>query len=105
NDVPALIETLKSKIAFWKEDQDRKTKENTAKAQAEIDKLESEANAADSKSGATETARKPAAEKEQVNGTASAGAEREQEADAAADVADEMKKAKIEDQTAPEGGA
>ncbi|KAI7338535.1 hypothetical protein KC315_g1720 [Hortaea werneckii] len=105
NDVPALIETLKSKISFWKEDQDRKTKENTAKAQAEIDKLESEANAADSKSGATETARKPAAEKEQVNGTASAGAEREQEADAAADVAEDMKKAKIEDQTAPEGGA
>lgn len=27
NDVPALVETLKGKIAHWKEDQDRKTKE------------------------------------------------------------------------------
>lgn len=75
------------------------------KAQAEIEKLEAEASAADAKNGATEAARKPATEKQQVNGTASAGAEREQEADAVADVAEDMKKAKVEDATAPEGGA
>ncbi|KAK4545132.1 hypothetical protein LTR36_003683 [Oleoguttula mirabilis] len=107
SDVPAVAEKLKSKLAHWKEDQDRQTKANVAKAQAEIDRLEAEANAADSKEGgrSTETARKPAAEKQQLNGSASAGAEQEQEQDAAADVTDDLEKAKIEDETAAEGGA
>ena len=67
------------------------------KAQAEIQRLEAEAETADTKDRSTETARKPAAEKQQVNGQASAGAQLEQEKDADADVADEMSKAKIED--------
>ncbi|KAK5124468.1 hypothetical protein LTR85_001685 [Meristemomyces frigidus] len=103
NDVPAVVEKLKGKLAHWKEDQDRQTKANVAKAQAEIDRLEAEANAAEPKDGSrsTDTARKPAA----VNGSASAGAEQEQEKDAAADVTKDLEKAKIEDETAPDGGA
>ena len=38
-----------------------------------------------------------------MNGSTSAGAELAQEKDAGADVAEEMKKAKIEDEDAPEG--
>lgn len=72
---------------------------NVSKAQAEIDRLEAEANAANEKStnGTTETARKPATEKQGVNGSANAGAELDQEKDAADDVAKDMEKAKIED--------
>jgi hypothetical protein len=40
-----------------------------------------------------------------VNGSASAGAQQEQENDAAADAAEELEKAKIEDEKAPEGTA
>jgi len=43
SDVPAVAEKLKEKLAFWKENQESKTKENVAKAQAEIDRLEAEA--------------------------------------------------------------
>ncbi|KAF2772668.1 hypothetical protein EJ03DRAFT_387690 [Teratosphaeria nubilosa] len=105
--VPTVVEKLKEKIDFWKSDQDRKTKENIAKAQAEIEKLETEAQEADSKQGerSTETGRKPAAEKQQVNGSASASAQQQQEKDAVADAAEDLEKAKIEDATAPEGGA
>jgi len=46
NEVPAVVETLKEKLSFWKNDQDRKTKENIEKAQAEIDRLEAEGVAA-----------------------------------------------------------
>ncbi|PVH96361.1 hypothetical protein DM02DRAFT_121069 [Periconia macrospinosa] len=84
---------LKEKLAHWKSDQDRKTKENIAKAQKEIDRLEAEET-----DGATDTARKPSQKNQAVNGGAvSAGAELEQEKDAEADVAEELKKAKIED--------
>lgn len=76
--------------------------QNIAKAQKEIDRLEAEAEAANTNGSATETSRKPAAEKQAVNGHASAGVEPEQEKDAAADVAEDLEKAKIEDATAPE---
>lgn len=68
--------------------------------------MEAEANAADSKSAdrTTDSARKPAVDNQGVNGNAtSAGAELNQEKDAAADATEELKKAKIEDETAPEG--
>ena len=79
--------------------------QNIANAQKEIDRLEAEASAADSKTAdrATDTARKPAMESQGVNGTTSAGAERVQEQDAVSDAAEDLKKAKIEDETAPEG--
>ena len=68
--------------------------------------MEAEANAVESKSGdrSADAARKPAIENQGVNGP-SAGAERAQEQEAAADAAEELKKAKIEDETAPEGSA
>ncbi|KAF2173936.1 hypothetical protein M409DRAFT_48843 [Zasmidium cellare ATCC 36951] len=101
-DVPTVVEKLKEKLDFWKKDQERATKENVQKAQAEIDRLEAEAANADNKAASSETARKPATEKQQVNGSASAGAELEQEKDAAADVSEDLKKATIEDKEAPE---
>ncbi|EMC95741.1 hypothetical protein BAUCODRAFT_40947, partial [Baudoinia panamericana UAMH 10762] len=100
SDVPAAVEKLKEKLEFWKGDQDRKTKENIAKAQAEIDKLEAEASAAESKGSdrSTESARKPAAAKQQVNGTASASAEapQEQEGGADAEITEDLAKAKLD---------
>ncbi|QIW95926.1 hypothetical protein AMS68_001444 [Peltaster fructicola] len=106
SDVPAVVEKLKEKLAFWKGDQDRKTQENIAKAQAEIDKLEAEAvAAADKPSGSTDSARKPAQKNQGVNGQASAGAETAQEQDAVADATQDLKNAKLEDATAPEGTA
>lgn len=62
-EVPAVVEKIKEKLEFWKGDQDRKTKENIAAAQAEIDKLEAEATSADAK----ESARKPTTDKPQVS--------------------------------------
>ncbi|KAF2787360.1 hypothetical protein K505DRAFT_329736 [Melanomma pulvis-pyrius CBS 109.77] len=95
-DVPAVVEKLNEKLAHWKKDQDRKTKENIAKAQKEIDRLEAEG--AEETHGAKDTARKPAQKNQAVNGDAiSAAAELEQEKDAENDVADELKKASIED--------
>ncbi|KAF7185757.1 Uncharacterized protein HII31_12859, partial [Pseudocercospora fuligena] len=90
-DVPGVVEKIKEKLAFWKEDQDRKTKENIANAQAEIDKLEAEATAEASAGNSKKDSRKPAAEK-QVNGSASAGAEKD-----VADATQELEKAKIDD--------
>ncbi|KAK3691236.1 multicopy suppressor of BFA (Brefeldin A) [Vermiconidia calcicola] len=106
-DVPTVVDKLKEKLDFWKGDQKRKTDENVSNAQKEIDRLEAEANTADAKSDGrvTETARKPAAEKPGVNGSASAGAEQEQEKDAAADAADELQKTKLEDDNAAKGSA
>ncbi|PSN64220.1 hypothetical protein BS50DRAFT_575663 [Corynespora cassiicola Philippines] len=92
-EVPATVEKLKEKLAHWKSDQDRQTKENIAKAQKEIDRLEAE----EATEGATDIARKPAQKNQAVNGTASATAELQQEEDAAADAAEELKKASIED--------
>ncbi|KAI9867643.1 MAG: hypothetical protein M1813_008443 [Trichoglossum hirsutum] len=41
--VPHVVEELKEKVEQWKKDQDKKTKENIAKAQREIERLEAEA--------------------------------------------------------------
>lgn len=84
-DVPATVEKLKEKLAFWKGDQDRKTKENIEKAKKEIERLEAEEDEA--AEGATDVARKPAQKNQGVNGTVSAEAELEQEKDAVADAA------------------
>lgn len=94
-DVPATVEKLKEKLAFWKGDQDRKTKENIAKAQKEIERLEAEED--EGTTGATDTARKPAQKNQAVNGSADAEAELEQEKDAVADAAKELKEASLED--------
>lgn len=99
-DVPATVEKLKEKLAHWKEDQDRKTKENIEKAKKEIARLEAEEDAA--ANGTTDSARKPAQKNQAVNGSASPSAELAQENDAAADVAEDLKKASIEDKEATE---
>jgi len=98
-DVPATVEKLKEKLAFWKGDQDRKTKENIEKAKKEIERLEAEEDEA--AEGATDVARKPAQKNQGVNGTVSAEAELEQEKDAVADAAEDLKKAAIEDKETP----
>jgi hypothetical protein len=70
--------------------------QNIAKAQKELDRLDAED--ADESQGAKDTARKPAQKNQAVNGDAvSATAELEQEKDAEDDVADDLKKASIED--------
>ncbi|KAF2739520.1 hypothetical protein EJ04DRAFT_508799 [Polyplosphaeria fusca] len=103
-DVPATVEKLKEKMAHWKDDQDRKTKENIAKAQKEIDRLEAEDAEADQ--GSKDTHRKPAEKNQGVNGSKiSAEAELEQEKDAEADAAEELKKASLEDQADAAAGA
>ncbi|EMD66175.1 hypothetical protein COCSADRAFT_137509 [Bipolaris sorokiniana ND90Pr] len=98
-DIPATVEKLKAKLAHWKEDQDRKTKENIAKAQKEIERLEAE-EAEEEASGSTDAARKPAQKNQAVNGNASAEAELTQEKDATADAAEDLKKASLEDKEA-----
>ncbi|KAF3051372.1 hypothetical protein E8E11_010585 [Didymella keratinophila] len=98
-DVPATVEKLKEKLAHWKEDQDRKTKENIENAKKEIARLEAEEDAAN---GTTDAARKPAQKNQAVNGSASPSAELAQENDAAADVAEDLKKASIEDKETAE---
>ncbi len=77
--------------------------QNIDRAQKEIDRLEAEATAPSSSTTSTgnrrthETAKKPATVNQSVNGTASAKAEQAQEKDAEADVAEDLKKASIED--------
>lgn len=123
SDVPAVVEKLRAKRDHWKSEQDKKTKEvshyicldqlacianmgflqNIERAQKEIDRLEAEATAPSSSITSTgnrrthETAKKPATVNQSVNGTASAKAEQAQEKDAEADVAEDLKKASIED--------
>jgi hypothetical protein len=69
--------------------------QNIAKAQKEIERLEAEED--EGANGATDAARKPAQKNQGVNGEASAEAELEQEKDGAADAAEELKKASLED--------
>lgn len=95
SDVPAVIEKLAEKITEWKKNQASKTEENIAKAKEEIAKLENEASQADQRT--TDDARKPAQQHSGVNGKASAEAEANQEKDAAADAAEELKRVSIED--------
>ena len=76
--------------------------QNIERAQKEIDRLEAEANAPASTASTGdrrthEIARKPATVNQSVNGTASASAEQAQEKDAEADVAEDLKKAALED--------
>ncbi|KAI4243944.1 MAG: hypothetical protein L6R40_003154 [Gallowayella cf. fulva] len=101
SDVPAVVEQLKAKRDHWKSEQEKKTKENIDRAQKEIDRLDTEATApsAASASGrqSQETARRPAAVNQSVNGTASAKAEQAQEKDAEVNVAEDLGKASIED--------
>lgn len=70
--------------------------QNVAKAQAEIDRLESDASNATT-NGTHDTAKKPALANSGVTGESSASAELAQEEDAVKDAAEEMEKAKIED--------
>lgn len=57
-----------------------------------------EAEETEASHGSTDTAKKPAQKNQAVNGSVSAAAELEQEKDAEADVAEELKKASIEDE-------
>ncbi|KAI4171559.1 MAG: hypothetical protein LQ343_004151 [Gyalolechia ehrenbergii] len=102
SNVAAVVDKLKAKRDNWKSEQDKKTKENIERAQKEIDRLEAEASmpastASTENRRAHETARKPATVEQSVNGTASAKAEQALEKDAEADVAEDLKKASIED--------
>jgi len=94
DEVSATVEKLQAKLAHWKEDQDRKTKENIAKAQKEIERLEAEEDEA--ANGTTESAPQPAKKRPAVNGTASLEIEPSQK-DVAGDAADDLKKASLED--------
>jgi len=101
-DVPAVVEKLKAKREQWRKDQDKKTKENIEKAKKEIERLEAEETQSSSSHSTShrrthDNSKKPAIANQSVNGTASAEAELAQEKDAAADVADDVKKASIED--------
>ncbi|KAF2134558.1 hypothetical protein P153DRAFT_305048 [Dothidotthia symphoricarpi CBS 119687] len=91
-EVPSTVEKLNEKLAHWKKDQDRKTKENIAKAQKEIERLEAEET--EGTNGTSDSARKPA--QKNVNGS-SPSAELNQEKDGATDAAEELQKASIED--------
>ncbi|KAL1639031.1 multicopy suppressor of BFA (Brefeldin A) [Diplodia intermedia] len=96
SDIPGVVEKLKEKLETWKKDQSRKTQENIDKAKKEIEKLDAaESDGADA--GAKDTAKKPAAKNQQVNGSADAGAELTQEKDAVTDAAKDLEKASIED--------
>ncbi|KAL6715105.1 multicopy suppressor of BFA (Brefeldin A) [Lecanora helva] len=100
--VPAVVEKLKEKREKWKTEQDQKTKENIERARKEIDRLEAEAKESQPSTSNRRThdsSKKPAAVNQAVNGTAHAGAELAQEKDADADVAEDMKKASIEEST------
>ncbi|OOQ90382.1 nuclear segregation protein [Penicillium brasilianum] len=94
SDVPAAVEKLAAKITEWKKNQASKTEENIQKAKEEIARLEEEeANVAETNGRSTDAAKKPA----QANGLPTAEAELAQEQDAAADAAEELKKASLED--------
>ncbi|KAG8528133.1 uncharacterized protein KY384_007049 [Bacidia gigantensis] len=103
SDVPTVLERLRERKAKWKDEQDGKTKENIAKAQKEIDRLEAEAKESHSSSTANrrthDVAKKPSIANQSVNGTANASAELAQENDAADDVVKDLKEASIEERT------
>ncbi|EER26685.1 conserved hypothetical protein [Coccidioides posadasii C735 delta SOWgp] len=94
SDVPAVIEKLVEKLRDWKKNQAAKTDENIKKAREELAKLEEEET---SVNGSTDHAKKQAIKNAGVNGHVSAEAELKQETDAVADVAEELKEAKLED--------
>lgn len=77
--------------------------QNIAKAQAEIDRLESKGSTSPAPASDTGPAvSKPANRNESTNGIASATAEQPEEKDAAADVSEGLKNATLEDEQAPE---
>ena len=100
-DVPSVVEKLKERLAHWKGDQDRKTKEvsfpchvycdiadtmqNTAKAQKEIDEID----AAAKKSGDAESSA-------QTNGQSAAGSKQEETQDSATQAAEDLSTISIE---------
>ncbi|KAJ6032025.1 hypothetical protein N7540_002757 [Penicillium herquei] len=95
SDVPAVVEKLAAKITEWKSTQASKTEENIKKAQEEIARLEEEEAKVEKPNGrSTDAAKKPA----QANGAPTAEAELAQEQDAAADAAEELEKASLEEQ-------
>ena len=80
--------------------------QNITKAQAEIDRLEAEADEPSTTAPSSsktnnrrthETAKKPATVNQSINGNASAEAELAQEKDAEADVSEDLKQASLED--------
>ncbi|KAJ5975465.1 hypothetical protein N7481_009172 [Penicillium waksmanii] len=91
--VPASVEQLAAKITEWKKNQASKTEENIKKAKEEIARLEEEEAKIEANGRATDAAKKPA----QANVAPTADAELAQEQDGAADAADELKKASLED--------
>lgn len=76
-------------------------RQNIEKAQKEIDRLEAEAKEPQPSSSSNrrtqDSSKKPATANHSVNGTASASAEHAQEEETNADVAEDMKKASLED--------
>ncbi|EPS25338.1 hypothetical protein POX_c03737 [Penicillium oxalicum] len=94
SDVPAAVEKLAAKITEWKKNQTSKTEENIQKAKEEIARLEEEETAAAETNGRSTDAAKKAA---QANALPTAEAELAQEKDGAADAAEELKKASLED--------
>ncbi|KAK5071289.1 multicopy suppressor of BFA (Brefeldin A) [Lithohypha guttulata] len=111
SEVPATVEKLKEKVAYWKANQKTETEKNVEKAKQEIERLEQEAEAASSaastappaKRGPRQDRSKKANMKDagvddsgrEVNVDADAVAKDEK--DATADVAEELKATKIED--------
>lgn len=93
SDVPAAVEKLAAKITEWKKNQASKTEENIKKAQEEITRLEEEEAKVEANGRSTDAGKKPA----QANSAPTAEAELAQEKDAAADAADELKKASLEE--------
>ncbi|EEP82309.1 conserved hypothetical protein [Uncinocarpus reesii 1704] len=93
SDVPGVIEKLVEKLQDWKKNQAAKTEENIKKAKEELAKLEDDTPV----NGSTDHAKKAAIQNAGVNGHVSAEAELRQETDAIADVAEELKDAKLED--------
>lgn len=73
-------------------------RQNVEKARKEIEKLEAESK--DEPSRSRDDAKKPSQLNAGVNGKVSAEAELAQEKDAVADVAEELKEAKLEDAAA-----
>ncbi|KAL9123857.1 MAG: hypothetical protein Q9217_006754 [Psora testacea] len=99
--VPAVVEKLKEKRDGWKSEQEKKTKENIAKAQKEIEQLEAEAKESHPTSSGNrrthEIAKKPATANQSVNGTPNADIELAQENDAVDDIEQVMKEVSMDD--------
>ncbi|MCJ1477484.1 hypothetical protein MMC13_006156 [Lambiella insularis] len=103
SDIPTVVEKLKEKLEHWKSNQEKKTKDNIAKAQAEIDRLEAEAEEPITSSSPKsnnrrthETAKKPSTVHQSVNGNASAEAGSTQEKDVDTEVAEDLKNVALE---------